>query len=71
VDSTGIVSIGYQPRQAILEIEFRPSGDIYRYFGVSAAEYAEFLAAESKGTYLNTVFKSKGHRYKIVKTTRR
>jgi hypothetical protein len=45
------------PRRRELEIEFRDSGDVYRYFEVFAAEHGEFMAAESKGTYLNQVFK--------------
>jgi hypothetical protein len=67
VDSTSIASIGYDPRKCELEIEFRDSGDVYRSFEVSAAEYAEFMAAESKGTYLNQVFKPREHRYIVVK----
>jgi hypothetical protein len=50
----------YTPRRCELDIEFRQSGDVYRYFEVSAEEHAEFLAAKSKGTYLNQVLKRKG-----------
>ena len=67
VDSMSIASIGYDPRRRELEIEFRETGDVYRYFGVSAAEHAEFMAAESKGTYLNQVFKARKHHYFAVK----
>jgi len=35
---------------------------------VSPAEHAAFMAAESKGTYLNYVFKPRGHRYFVVKS---
>src|SRR5215469_14482259 len=49
VDSTSIASIGYDPRRRELEVEFRESGDVYRYFGVSAGEYADLMAAKSKG----------------------
>ena len=45
----------------------RESGDVYRYFQVSAEEHSEFVAAESKGNYLNRVFKAKGHPYRVVK----
>jgi hypothetical protein len=65
VDSTTIASIGYMPRSRALELEFRDSGDLYLYFDVSAQEHAEFMAAESKGFYLNHVFKPKGHRFVI------
>lgn len=70
VDSKSIASIGYAPHRCELEIEFRQSGDVYRYFEVPAAEHAEFMAAESKGTYLNQVFKSKRHPYVVVKRGR-
>jgi hypothetical protein len=70
INSTSIASIGYEPLQHQLEIEFRDSGEVYRYFGVSAEEYAAFLKAESKGTYLNQVFKLMGHPYIIVKRSR-
>lgn len=71
VVSTTIRSIGYDPRRCELDVEFRDSGEVYRYLDVPADEHAEFMAAESKGTYLNTVFKLKGHRYFIVKPKRR
>jgi hypothetical protein len=66
VRSTSIASIRYLPAERELEIEFRASGDVYRYFDVSGEEYAAFLAAESKGTYLNQVFKPREYRYVVV-----
>lgn len=71
VDSTSIRSIGYDARRHELELEFRESGETYRYFGVPAEEYAAFMTAESKGTYLNQVFKPKGHRYIVAKKRQR
>lgn len=70
VDSETIASIGYAPRGCELELEFRDSGDVYRYFQVSAREHEEFMAAESKGTYLNRVFKTKDHPYRLVRRGR-
>ena len=70
VVSRSIASIGYLPARRELEIEFRESGDIYRYSDVSATEHAEFMAAESKGTYLNQVFKLRDHPYVIVRRGR-
>jgi hypothetical protein len=67
VNSNTIASIGYDAHRRELELEFLASGDVYRYFGVSAGEHAAFMAAESKGTYLNQVFKPKGYRYFVVK----
>ena len=61
--SSVILRMCYEPRRQELLIEFRSSAEIYRYFDVSAAEWQEFLEAESKGTYLNSVFKQKEHPY--------
>jgi KTSC domain len=66
VRSTSIASIGYLPAKRELEIRFRASGDVYRYFDVPDEEYAAFMAAESKGTYLNQVFKPRGYRHAVV-----
>jgi hypothetical protein len=63
VDSTIIATMGYAPTERILELEFRETGDICDYFEVPPEEYAAFLSAESKGTYLNQVFKLRGYRY--------
>jgi hypothetical protein len=66
VRSTSIASIGYLPAKRELEIKFRESGDVYRYFDVPGEEYAAFMAAESKGTYLNEVFKPREYRYFVI-----
>jgi hypothetical protein len=66
VRSTSIASIGYLPAEQELEIRFRGSGDVYRYFDVPGEDYAAFMAAESKGTYLNRVFKPREYRYVVV-----
>ena len=66
VRSTSVASIGYLPAERELEIKFRASGDVYRYFDVPREEYAAFMAAESKGTYLNQVFKPRAYRYVVV-----
>jgi hypothetical protein len=66
VRSTTIASIGYLPAERELEIKFRASGDVYRYFDVPSEEYAAFMAAESKGTYLNQVFKPREYRFVVV-----
>jgi KTSC domain len=71
VRSKSIASIGYLPAERELEIKFRASGDVYRYFDVPPEEYAAFLAAESKGTYLNQVFKPREYRYVVVSEARK
>jgi len=67
VDSTTIAQIGYDSSKRELGIEFRQTGKVYVYFDVPPEEHEAFMAAESKGTYLNTVFKLKEYRYTIVK----
>lgn len=71
LDSTSIASIGFEPRKRELEIEFRQSGDVYLYLGVPPEEHAAFMAAESKGEYLNQVFKLRGYRYIIKRRGRK
>jgi hypothetical protein len=66
VDSSCIAAIGYSEEWRLLGIRFRESGEVYLYFDVPFEEYTEFMAAESKGTYLNLVFKPKNHCYIIV-----
>jgi hypothetical protein len=66
VPSTSVASIGYLPAKRELEIRFRASGNVYRYFDVPGEEYAAFMAAESKGTYLNQVFKPRGYRHVMI-----
>jgi hypothetical protein len=66
VDSTSIVSIGYDGRKRELEVEFRESGAVYLYFEVPAEIHREFMAAESKGTYLNQVLKPRGFAYRVL-----
>lgn len=63
VDSSIIASIGYEAESMTLDIEFRGSGTVYRYFKVPEREYRAFLAADSKGTYLNQQFKKAGYRF--------
>jgi hypothetical protein len=52
----------------VLELEFRQrqSGKVYQYFNVPAEEHTAFLAADSKGTYLNRHFKPRQYRYQRV-----
>jgi len=51
VDSSMIVSVGYDAEERILEVEF-DGGKIYQYFDVPQEEYAGLMDAESKGQYM-------------------
>lgn len=61
--SSVIVRMCYNPLRQELMIEFRSRRETYRYFDVLPTEWQEFLEAESKGTYLNCVFKQREHPY--------
>ncbi len=63
VESSSIAAIGYDPASQELDIEFRESEEIYRYFDVPPSEHEAFMNAPSKGTYLNQQFKRAGYRY--------
>jgi lysyl-tRNA synthetase class 2 len=56
VSSTSIVSVGYDPKAATLEIEFQ-GGRVYRYRHVPVAAYRLLLQAPSVGDYVNRVIK--------------
>ncbi len=70
VESSSIASIGYAPQERVLELEFRQSGEVYQYFDVPAEEYTAFLAAGSKGTYVNQQLKPRGYRYRRLPSSR-
>ena len=61
VNSTSIVSVGYDRSARVVEVEFE-GGTVYRYSPVPVYVYRELLDAPSKGTYVNTVLKP---RFKI------
>jgi hypothetical protein len=63
VESSSIATVGYDSDTRVLDIEFKESGEVYRYFDVPLAEYEAFLQASSKGLYLNQQFKKAGYRY--------
>ena len=61
--STVILAMQYKPRRQELLIVFRGGRAAYRYFDVPIEEWRGFLDAESKGAYLNEVFKRREHPY--------
>jgi hypothetical protein len=52
VKSSSIVSVGYDGRQQILELEFQ-GGRLYQYFDVPRQVYDELVQAESIGRFVN------------------
>lgn len=56
VSSSSVVSVGYDVRNATLEIEFQ-GGRVYQYRHVPMAAYRLLLQAPSIGDYVNRVIK--------------
>jgi len=58
VSSSNIQAIGYDADSQTLEVEFK-KGPAYQYTGVPQSEYDAMMAADSKGTFLNTNIKGR------------
>lgn len=56
VDSSAIASIGFEQDSGELHVLFH-SGRTYAYEDVPESTFQEFLAADSKGSYLNREIK--------------
>jgi len=52
VSSSSLVSVGYDTKQHILEVEFI-HGAVYQYFDVPPSAYQALLNADSRGRYFN------------------
>ena len=66
VRSSNLKSVGYDPSNSILEIEFH-SGRIYHYFKVPLEIYDALMNAPSKGTYLDRNIKKRGFAYNQIR----
>jgi KTSC domain-containing protein len=58
VKSSNIKSIGHDPAEGLLHVEFS-SGDIYEYSGVSPAEHAALISSGSIGTHFHAHLRGK------------
>jgi hypothetical protein len=56
VESSNILSIGYDPEKFILEVEFKDD-TIYHYFEVPENHYKALMSALSQGKYLSQFIK--------------
>lgn len=56
VSSTNIVSVGYDPINEILEIEFK-SRRVYQYYNVPAFMHERMMIADSIGKFFNAEIK--------------
>lgn len=56
IESTTLLSAGYDARRQLLELEFI-SREVYRYFKVPQKVYDELLKADSAGAYFNSAIR--------------
>jgi hypothetical protein len=58
VKSSNISSIGYDPSENILEIEFS-TGSVYQYLAVPSSVHESFMRASSKGSFFASKIRNK------------
>jgi hypothetical protein len=54
LESKMLAAAAYDDSKQILYLRFRNTGEVYRYFEVTAADYQAFLSAESKGRFFRS-----------------
>lgn len=59
VESSALNSLGYDPSAKILELEFRDSGGVWQYFGITSTLYKKFINSESLGHFFVTKIKGR------------
>ncbi|HSW66631.1 MAG TPA: non-canonical purine NTP pyrophosphatase [Bacillota bacterium] len=64
VESSDLVSIGYDPKERVLEIEFKEDR-VYQYFDVAPDVYERFMRTESYGEFFYA-FINRQYRYRRV-----
>jgi len=72
VESSQIAAIGHSPELNVLAIQFPPKkstgiSDVYHYQNVDAAMFADFLAAESQGSYFIQNIKKHADKFPYAK----
>ena len=65
VDSSNIISIGYEEETETLEVEFH-GGRVYQYYGVPNHIHRDLMSADSHGGFLDSHVKKAGYTYKEV-----
>ena len=54
LESKMLAASAYDDSKQMLYVRFRGTGDVYRYFEFTAANYHAFLNAESKGRFFRS-----------------
>ena len=57
VSSSNLASVGYDPKQHILEVEFL-GGSVYQYYGVPEQVYHSLMSAGSHGSYFSAYIRT-------------
>jgi hypothetical protein len=57
VNSSNLVSVGYDPQSETLEVEFKKTG-IYQYLNVPQFMYERLMQADSIGRFFNAEIKN-------------
>jgi hypothetical protein len=66
VSSSNLASVGYDPENMILEIEFQHGG-VYQYLNVPESKYEGLMKADSHGKYFDAHIKKGGYSYTQVR----
>lgn len=66
VDSSNLASVGYDPENKTLEVEFS-SGAVYQYTKVPKKKYEDMIKSPSVGTYFASFIKSRHDYTKVGK----
>jgi hypothetical protein len=64
VNSSNLLSVGYEQDSEVLEIQFK-SGGIYQYSKVPPNIYASLMAASSHGKYFSAYIREVFHTVKV------
>lgn len=65
IKSNTIISVGFDEKELILELEFT-NGSIYQYYDVPKKTYLAFLCASSVGQYFNKNISGSNFKYSKV-----
>ncbi len=65
VNSSNVLSVGYDTTTSTMEVEFK-NGDIYQYYEVPERICQNLINAASVGKYLDQNVKKRGYRYKKI-----
>lgn len=66
IDSSMILSIGYDIQLSILEIEFKSNNQVWQYFDVPEYIWYEMESTTSKGKYFHSNIKGKYSENRIL-----